>query len=88
MILGRVKGNIISTRKDETLVGYKFLLIEPYYGDKSNIFVAADLIGAGEGELVLITTDDTTQYALDKNAPIDALVVGIVDSPPSYSKGD
>ncbi len=81
MILGTVKGNIVSTRKCENLVGFKFLLIEPYYGDKT-LFIAADTIGAGEGELVLVTTDNTTQYAIDRSAPVDAFVVGIVDSPP------
>ncbi|MDK2808450.1 MAG: ethanolamine utilization protein EutN [Clostridiales bacterium] len=82
MILGTVKGNIVSTRKCSNLVGFKLLLIEPYYGNKAQIFVAADTIGAGIGELVLVTTDDTTQYAIDRQAPIDAFVVGIVDAPP------
>lgn len=86
MILGTVKGTIVSTRKCSNLVGFKLLLIAPYYGDKSNIFVAADTIGAGIGELVLITTDNTTQYALEKSAPIDAFVVGIVDAPPQEIK--
>ncbi len=82
MILGTVKGNIVSTRKSDSLVGLKLLLVEPYYGDKNEIFVAADTLGAGIGELVLVTTDDTTQYALDKSAPVDAYIVGIVDAPP------
>lgn len=81
MILGTVKGNIVSTRKCDNLVGFKFLIIEPYYGDKT-LFIAADTIGAGVGEIVLITTDNTTQYAMDRSAPVDAVVVGIVDSPP------
>lgn len=82
MILGTVKGNIVSTRKCSNLVGFKLLLIEPFYGDKSQVFVAADTMGAGFGELVLVTTDNTTQYAIDRQAPIDAFVVGIVDAPP------
>ncbi len=82
MTLGTVKGTIVSTRKCSNLVGYKLLLVEPFYGDKSNIFVAADTLGAGIGELVLITTDNTTQYALERSAPLDAFVVGIVDAPP------
>ncbi|MEG1993013.1 MAG: EutN/CcmL family microcompartment protein [Acetivibrio sp.] len=82
MILGTVKGNIVSTRKCSNLVGFKLLLIEPYYGNKAEIFVAADTMGAGIGELVLVTTDNTTQYAIDRLAPIDAFVVGIVDAPP------
>lgn len=86
MILGKVKGTIVSTRKCSNLVGYKLLLISPYYGDESQIFVAADTLGAGIGELVLITTDNTTQYALDRSAPADAVVVGIVDAPPQEIK--
>ena len=82
MVLGIVMGTIVSTRKCSNLVGYKLLLIAPYYGDTSQIFVAADTLGAGIDELVLITTDNTTQYALEKSAPIDAVVVGIVDAPP------
>lgn len=61
---------------------FKLLLVEPFYGEKRNIIVAADTIGAGIGELVLVTTDNTTQYALDRSAPVDAFVIGIVDSPP------
>ena len=86
MILGKVKGTIVSTRKCSNLVGYKLLLISPYYGDESQIFVAADTLGARIGELVLITTDNTTQYALDRSAPVDAVVVGIVDAPPQEIK--
>lgn len=86
MIIGTVKGTVISTRKCSNLVGYKLLLVEPLYGSKKNIFVAADNLGAGIGELVLITTDNTTQHALDRSAPIDALVVGIVDFEPQMGK--
>lgn len=86
MIIGTVKGTVISTRKCSNLVGYKLLLVEPLYGSKKNIFVAADNLGSGIGELVLITTDNTTQHALDRSAPIDALVVGIVDFEPQMGK--
>lgn len=82
MLLGKVKGNIVSSRKCPKLIGYKLLLIEPYYGNKERIYVAADQMGAGIGELVLITTDYAVKNALDKDMPIDALVVGIVDNEP------
>ncbi|MDD5833058.1 MAG: EutN/CcmL family microcompartment protein [Clostridiales bacterium] len=83
MILGVVKGTVYSTRKMENLKGLKFLMVQPVNGTKKDIFVAADTIGAGTGELVLVTTDQTTQYALDYPAPVDALIVGIVDNPPA-----
>lgn len=86
MVIGRVKGTVVSTRKCSNLVGYKLLLIEPYYGNKEDIFVAADNLGAGIGELVLVTTDETTQHAIGKNAPIDAFIVGILDFEPEFGK--
>ena len=86
MILGTIRGTVVSTRKCWNLVGFKLLLVEPYFGDKSQLFVAADTIGAGIGELVLVTTDETTQHALDRSAPVDAYVVGIVDAPPQLGK--
>ena len=86
MILGAIRGTVVSTRKCRNLVGFKLLLVEPYFGDKSQLFVAADTIGAGIGELVLVTTDETTQHALDRSAPVDAYVVGIVDAPPQLGK--
>ena len=72
--------------KMQNLVGYKFLLVEPVYGTKRDMIVAGDTIGAGVGEMVLVTTDETTQHALDRPAPIDAFIVGIVDNPPTLSK--
>ena len=86
MILGTVVGTVVSTRKMQNLVGYKLLLVEPYYGDKKDILVAGDTIGAGIGEMVLVTTDETTQPAVDRPAPIDAFIVGIVDSEPIMGK--
>ncbi len=82
MLLGKVKGKIISTRKHEKLVGYKLLIVEPYYGHKKDTFIAADKLGAGIGELVLVARDYAVKSGLDKDAPIDALVVGIVDREP------
>lgn len=84
--MGTVKGTVVSTRKCQNLKGYKLLLIEPYYGNKEQIFVAADNLGAGIGELVLITTDETTQHALERSMPVDALVVGIIDFEPVFGK--
>lgn len=86
MIIGRVKGTVVSTRKCKQLLGYKLLLIEPFYGNKEQVFVAADNLGAGIGELVLITTDATTQYALEKSTPIDAYIIGILDFEPEFGK--
>ena len=83
MILGIVKGTVVATRKMPELVGYKFLLV---FGSKKDTIVAGDNIGAGVGEMVLVTTDETTQHGLDHPSPIDAFIVGIVDNPPTLSK--
>lgn len=82
MILGMVKGTVVATRKMQSLVGYKLLLVEPVYGSKKDTVVAGDTLGAGIGEMVIVTTDETTQHGLDHAAPIDAFIVGIVDNPP------
>lgn len=55
MILGIVKGTVVATRKMPELVGYKFLLVEPVFGSKKDTIVAGDNIGAGVGEMVLVT---------------------------------
>ena len=44
------------------------------------------LVEPGVGEMVLVTTDETTQHGLDHPSPIDAFIVGIVDNPPTLSK--
>ncbi|WP_017754432.1 EutN/CcmL family microcompartment protein [Calidifontibacillus oryziterrae] len=82
MIIGRVVSKVVSTRKNDALQGYKLLVVQPRYGESEDYFVAADHIGAGEGELVLVTTGDAAGHALTKKAPIDAVVVGIIDHEP------
>ncbi|AZS17627.1 EutN/CcmL family microcompartment protein [Paenibacillus lutimineralis] len=82
MIIGRVIGNVVSSRKYDSLQGYKLLLIRPQYTDKSEVIVAADVMGAGVGQQVIVSFGESNQHALTKNAPIDALVVGIVDNEP------
>lgn len=82
----RQGGPVVATRKMPELVGYKFLLVEPVFGSKKDTIVAGDNIGAGVGEMVLVTTDETTQHGLDHPSPIDAFIVGIVDNPPTLSK--
>lgn len=82
MIIGKVISKVVSTRKYESLQGFKLLVIQPCYGDKDAYFVAADNLGAGEGELVLVSKGNAAQHALTRNAPIDAIVVGIMDSEP------
>ena len=82
MLMGRVVGNLVSTRKQDALVGSKFLevrLIENQQ-DTDKFLIAVDSVGAGIGERVLITTGSGARLALQNtSAPVDAVVVGIVD---------
>ncbi len=82
MIVGKVIGSIVSTRKNENLVGNKFMVVEPLegMGDTNNKIVAIDNIGAGIGELVLVAIGSAARIGCGMDAsPIDAAIVGIVD---------
>lgn len=82
MIVGKVIGSIVSTRKNDNLVGNKFMLVEPLevIGDTSNRIVAVDNIGAGIGEIVLVALGSAARIGCGmETAPIDAAIVGIVD---------
>ena len=83
MIIGKVVGNIVSTRKNEKLIGCKLMVIEPLSGMEGapGRMIAADHVGAGIGEMVLIALGSAARIGMDKeSAPIDAAIVGIVDS--------
>lgn len=81
MIAGKVIDNIWSTRKASSLVGLKFMLVEVLGGiDAGRIIIAADTIGAGIGERVLVCTGSSARKMLAQDdAPIDAVIVGIID---------
>ena len=80
MIIGKVVGSIVSTRKCENLVGNKFMINEPLeeMAACAARFVAIDNIGAGIGETVLVATGSAARVGME-NSPVDAAIVGIVD---------
>lgn len=90
MFLALVTGSVVSTQKVDAMRGYKLLVIEPYRLDAETrqqltttgrTFVAVDMLGAGVGELVLITQGSSARLTPEtKNLPIDTVVVGIVDT--------
>ena len=90
MFLARVIGSVVSTKKDEVMKGHKLLLLRPMLVDESdpaqfrpgsNTLVAVDAMGAGNGELVLFCQGSSARQTSGlKQLPIDAAVVGIVDS--------
>jgi microcompartment protein CcmK/EutM len=81
--LGKVIGTVWSTKKDENLVGAKFLIVKQLdlnLNEKNNFVVAVDSVGAGEGEIVLVATGSSSrQTEFTKNKPVDAVVMAIVD---------
>lgn len=83
MFLGRVIGTVWSTKKDENLVGAKFLIVRELTLDlkeKERFVVAVDSVGAGEGEVVLIATGSSSRMtSFTKDKPVDAVIMGIVD---------
>lgn len=82
MVIGRVKGSLWATRKDEKLHGLKFLVVElDEYNGPQHSLVAADNAGAGLGDLVLISTGSSARVSLgNPEIPVDAVIVGIIDS--------
>jgi len=83
MILGQVIGTVWATRKDEALVGMKFLIVRELEldGTPTEAFVvAADSVGAGEGETVLVAQGSSgRQTAITNGKPVDAVIMAIVD---------
>ncbi|MBI9070573.1 MAG: EutN/CcmL family microcompartment protein [Melioribacteraceae bacterium] len=84
MFLGRVIGSIWATKKYETLTGFKLLFVEPLNSDKKVIadpIIAVDTVGAGPGEIICYITASEAVIPMDvEMAPVDASIVGIVDS--------
>jgi len=83
MFLGKVIGTVWSTKKDENLVGAKFLIVREVSLDlkeKERFVVAVDSVGAGEGEVVLVATGSSSRMTnVTKDKPVDAVIMGIVD---------
>ncbi|MFA9376456.1 MAG: EutN/CcmL family microcompartment protein [Lachnotalea sp.] len=86
MIIGKVVGTVICTRKNSNLVGSKFLIVDPMEktGEPSNggRIVAVDNVGAGISDIVLVAIGSAARIGCeDSNAPVDACIIGIVDDP-------
>ena len=82
MLRGIIRGHIVSTKKQEALVGSKFMEVQIMKNGQltDEYLIAVDSVGAGINEEVLITTGSSARLALhNANAPCDAVIVGIVD---------
>jgi len=83
MKICRVVGNVWATKKEPALEGIKLMIVQPEQdgGEDSGRYVAADFVGAGIGETVLVVTGSTARLVLRReNTPVDAAIVGIVDA--------
>lgn len=84
MFMGKVIGSVWSTQKETGMEHLKLLLVQPFDAHDrpmDNVVVAADRIGAGLGERVIVAQGSSARMLFDrKETPVDAAVVGIVDS--------
>ena len=92
MLLAKVVGTVVATRKDPRLEGKKLLIVTPLTPEevqggassgtgKAAYFVAVDTVDAGNGETVLIVQGSSARMASTcKDTPVDASIVGIVDT--------
>ena len=84
MLLAKIVGTVVATRKDERLVSTKLLIarpIDPTGKPEGNYLVAVDTVDAGYGETVLIVSGSSARMAAGlKECPVDAAIVGIVDA--------
>ncbi len=90
MFLARVEGSVVSTKKEASMNGRKLLLLRPQLVDDkdptrfrpgTNTIVAVDNLGAGIGELVMFCQGTSARLAAGMmDAPIDAVIIGLVDS--------
>ncbi len=96
MFLAKVEGSVVSTKKDVHMSGRKLLLLRPQLVDDkdptkfrpgTNTIVAVDTVGAGTGEMVIFCQGSSARLAPNmKDAPVDAVVIGIVDTVDVFGK--
>ncbi len=82
MLAGKVVGSVVSTRKNDKLIGNKFMVVEilDQMRAKDQKVIAVDNIGAGIGEYVLVAQGSAARIGCDMaDAPVDAAIVGIID---------
>jgi ethanolamine utilization protein EutN/carbon dioxide concentrating mechanism protein CcmL len=84
MLIGRVVGSVVSTRKDEKLEGRKLLVVQVHNHENAPVdqyVVAVDSVQAGPGDMVLYATGSSArQTELTEGRPVDAVIMAIVDS--------
>jgi microcompartment protein CcmK/EutM len=90
MRMGRVIGTVVATRKDPSLEGVKFLVVEnldPELEPDGGYVVAVDAVGAGAQEVVLYASGSSArQTTLTRDRPVDAVIMAILDSFEAHGK--
>ncbi len=82
MLIGKVAGSVVSTRKSDNLIGNKFMIVDvlEHMQTGAKQIIAIDKIGAGIGDYVLVAQGSAARVGSGMpNAPIDAAIVGIID---------
>lgn len=88
MEIGRVVGTVVSTIKSSGLTSFKLLVVSPVVMTgapgaseaSTDTYVAIDLVGAGEGEIVLVTRGSAARVSINSDIPTDAAIVAVVDT--------
>lgn len=84
MYLGKIIGTVVSTRKDEKLVGCKLMVVQQLtekLEPEGTTMVAVDTVGSGIGEIVILVSGSSARKALDdQDIPVDVTIIGIVDT--------
>jgi len=90
MFIGKIVGSVVATQKTESMRGSKLMMIEPYVIEPktrdrlittSRSLVAVDLVGAGEGQFVLVVQGSSARMTPEtKSLPVDCTIIGIIDS--------
>ena len=80
MIICRVIGHVWATKKEPRLEGLKLMVVQEE-GNQKKTHVAADVVGAGVGEQVLVVSGSSARSVFgDSNVPTDMTIVGIIDT--------
>ncbi len=90
MFIGKVTGSVVASQKIKSVIGKKLLLIQSMTVDadqptslkpSGRVAVAIDTVGAGEGELVIVTQGSSARLTeMTSDVPTDAVIVGIIDA--------
>lgn len=84
MLMGKIIGSVVSTQKDPSLVGKKLMIVQPINAQKEAVRfqqVAADTVGAGIGDYVLLNSGSSARHLFSEpSEAVDCAIVGIIDT--------